>query len=748
MRKPHYPATFTATLLAAAASQAPVAVAAAPRVPVPAAMACPQPLSAGRPVPAPLGPPLSIDDSVRIENQGAFAASADGRMQLTDQVTLSQGERSLSADALQVDTKQNRVQVSGTVRYTDRNLRVQGEEGDFADGIGRISGAQFELPQQPARGAARLLELNQEGQLRLEDVTYTTCPEDRADWQLAARSVTIDTRTHTGVARDARLSFLGVPILRLPWLSFPVGNARKTGFLFPSVGSSSRGGLLLSVPYYFDIAPNLDATLTPTAYSRRGLDLGGELRYLTRRSEGQLTANLLPSDRAYGHTRGRLALTSTTQLPGDWRLTLDGEGTSDAQYFEDFSQGTDGASIAFLPRTARLSYRDARLDLGVLARNYQTVDQALAPADRPYTEVPRAWANGLWRSNGRWPLEYGFDSELGGFHRNIGVQGWRLDVAPHAALDIAGPGYFLRPALAFRATAYRLEDVAAGADRSPTRSLPELSLDGGLLFERSVGSRSQRVLTLEPRAMYTYIPYRGQDALPVFDTATPDLNEVELFRGNRYAGIDRIGDANRIAVGVTTRLYDGSDGTRYLAATVGQAFHFEAPRVRLPDEPAAVRSRSDLIARLELKAFEDWNVDLGLQWDPQQRRAERSEVRVQYRPAPRQVANIGYRFQRGRLEQADVSVAWPVASQWNVYGRMLYSLDEHQSIETFAGFEYSSCCWGVRTVLRDYVSRRSGARDRGIYVQLELKGLSSLGLAADAFLERAIRGYSDDSRRR
>ncbi len=754
MRTLRHPAAFTATLLAAATVQTPLATAAeAGRVAAPDAPmglpVCPRDrVFTADGATAPLGPALTISPGVTIENQGAFRIQEDGQLHLQGGVIVRQGERSLSADELLVDTQKSSARVSGTVEYRDPSLTVRGADGDFQDGAARITGAQFELPQQPARGEARLLELNQNGQLRLEGVSYTTCPPERSDWHIQAGSVTIDTNTNIGVARNARLEFLGVPIVRLPWLSFPVGSARKTGFLFPSIGSSSRGGLLLAVPYYFNIAPNLDATFTPTGYSRRGFDLGGEFRYLFSHSEGALTGNLLPDDSSYGSNRSRLRLHNVTSLPGNWRFTLDGENVSDAQYFEDFSQGTDGASIAFLSRVAHLSYRDPQLHLGILARNFQTIDQALLPLDRPYTEFPRAYADGSWRTNTALPLEYGFQSELTGFRRSIGVEGWRMHVAPQLALDMAGPGYFLRPQLAFDSTTYRLRNTATGEDRSPSRSLPLASLDGGLLFERSVGGRKQRVLTFEPRAMYLYAPYRRQDHLPVFDSGTPDMNWVELFRSNRYVGLDRIGDANQISVGFTTRLFDAASGTRFLAATLGQTIYFESPRVRLPDEPPATRNSSDLIAQLELKAFEDWNVDLGMQWNPDQLHAERSEVRVQYRPESQRVMNLGYRFQRGRMEQADFSVAWPVSRQWNVYGRMLYSLDQSQAIETFAGFEYSSCCWGLRAVAREYVSRRSGDRDRGIYLQLELKGLSSVGLAADAFLERAIRGYSADPRRR
>jgi LPS-assembly protein len=688
----------------------------------------------------PLQPALQLDQGIEVLSDG-LRVEADGAAQVQGNVELRQGDRSLRADKVNINPVDRSVSVSGSVRYRDTGLMVSGESGDFANGEAQFRGAEFEMPLQPARGSADLLSLSAGGVMRLEGVRYTTCPVGHDDWGIQARSVELDTKKSMGVARGARLEFMGVPILVLPTISFPVGDARKSGFLFPSIGSTTRGGVQLTVPYYFNLAPNRDATLSTTLYARRGVNLGGEFRYLTEGSRGQLDGDLLPNDRVYDATRSRIKFMDVTRLPQDWRLTIDAENVSDPSYFEDFSPGIDGASIAFLPRVLQLSYRDPNWRIGMLARNFQTIDTELLPEDRPYTEFPRLYADGDWRLRGALPLEYGFTSEASGFQRNTGVEGYRVDVSPRVALRYEGAGYFLRPAVALQATQYHLSETASGQDRSPLRTLPIASVDAGLLFERPVGSHSSRRLTLEPRLLYLYVPYRNQDALPVFDTGVPDLNWVQLFRTNRYVGLDRVGDANQVSFGVTSRLFASDSGTRYLAATLGQTFYFDAPRVRLPDEPPRDQDVSDLIAQLELRAFENWSVDLDVLWNHGETQVERSEVRLQYRPGPQQVMNFGYRFQRDRLEQADVSAAWPLSDRWNFYGRMLYSLSEDQAIETFAGLEYSSCCWGIRAVAREHISRRSGERDRGIYLQLELKGLSSVGMSANTFLERSIRGY-------
>ncbi len=685
--------------------------------------------------------PIRTDQAIDV-NSDNVSVDIAGDAQVGGKVIVRQGDRTISADQAHIDKARNGVDVTGHVDYEDPEIQVQGLAGRYEDGAAQFQAAQFQLRQQPSRGKAARLSLDKQGVLRLEDVTYTTCPPDSTDWLITASSVELDSAHQSGVARDARIDFLGVPLLYLPWISFPVGPARQSGFLFPSIGSSSRGGLQFSAPYYLNLAPNYDLLLQPTLYTRRGLDLNGDFRFLTERTHGSLDADFLPGDQETHTDRSRLHLNSTTQLPGDWRLHVDAANVSDAFYFEDFAQGADGTSIAFLPRLVELTYRDEHWRSGAVLRNFQTIDTGLASIDRPYTELPRLYASGWWMLGGGLPLEYGVDGEAVDFLRSAGVQGWRLDLQPRAQLRYEGAGYFLQPAVGFRTTSYQLRDVAPGQASAPNRSLPVASLDTGLVFEREIGARGQQRITLEPRLLYLYVPYRRQDGLPVFDTGLPDLNWVELFRTNRYVGADRVGDANQLSAGLTTRLFASDSGMRYLSATLGQTFYFTQPRVLLPDEPAPGARSSDLIAQMELKAFQNWSVDLGVQWNRQQSQAEKSEVRVQYRPQDRSVVNLGYRFQRDQLEQADVSAAWPVAKNWNLYGRMLYSLRDRSAIDQFAGLEYSSCCWGVRVVARHYLSTRTGQQDTGIYLQLELKGLSNVGTAADAFLERAIRGYS------
>ena len=358
----------------------------------------------------------------------------------------------------------------------------------------------------------------------------------------------------------------------------------------------------------------------------RGPDLGGDLRFLTESQHGELDWNFLPYDRSFDGSRNRVRFTDVADLADFWRLTLHAEEVSDPFYFEDFSQGPEGTSTAFLERSATFSYRDEHWRIDGQAQQFQTIDYTLPVDDRPYARLPRVAARSDYNLGGI--FHYGFDSELVDFQRPGGtleVSGWRADVTPGVYLDLAGPGYFVRPALAWRATQYELQYTLPGEPRSPSRTLPIASFDTGLMFERSSGSHDQRRLTLEPRLLYLKVPYRDQQDLPVFDTALPDLlNPVELFRNNRFVGADRQSDANQVTVGVTSRLLDAQNGRQFISGTFGQTYSFEAPRVLLPGEVPGSEKRSNLVAQLALTAFQDWSAAVGLLWDPQRQGSERS----------------------------------------------------------------------------------------------------------------------------
>ncbi len=718
-----------------------------------------------------------LPEEVEFEADGV-EGTREGELKLTGKVEIRQGERRIQTRDATYNPQDESFRVDQGVEYTDGTVTVRGSGAHIdREGGAVFEGAQFELADVNGRGSADRIRATTEGNLSLDRVRFTTCPLGNEDWMLTASDIDINQRAGLGTGRGTRLDFKGVPLLYMPIFSFPVGNERKSGFLIPTPGTSSRSGYSLTVPWYWNIAPNYDATFTPTYFSKRGTKLDTEFRYLNPLGEGQLDVEYLPDDREFGEERSLVRFVDQSDLGRRLRLNVDAANASDDEWFEDFGLGPEGTSVTYLNRSASLTYLDDRWLAILHAQNFQTIDFAtenrmpIAPVNRPYTLLPQLAVRGNFPDQ-PFGLTYGVDMELANFDHNVAglSTGWRSDFAPEIRMPLRGAGVYLEPAASWRYTRYKLDEDSLGGnvvDDTFTRSAPILSVDGGVVFERLFGSRQQRLSTIEPRFMYLYVPYRNQDQLPVFDTNLADLNLVQLFRTNRYVGADRLGDANQLAIGFTSRWLDAETGEQYIAATVGQAYYFDRPRVTLPGEAIEDPETSDIVAEIDLRAYGDWNIRGGIHWDPGETRSERGQLMLQYRPDFDRVMNLGYRFRRDRLEQVDGSVAWPISERWSIYGRMVYSLeddaiddtapfdpslptdtlprrDETGVIDQFAGLEYRSCCWRFRLVARRYVSDRTGDLDTSVLLQLELNGLSSVGTGANTFLERSIRGYSFD----
>ncbi len=444
-----------------------------------------------------------------------------------------------------------------------------------------------------------------------------------------------------------------------------------------------------------------------------------------------------------GRDRGYVRLRHLTDFTETLRLSAALEDASDSQYFEDFARGPEGTSITYLERRIELQFLGDGWRAFGLLQNFQTIDTAIDPLDRPYARAPQLFAEGDWPL-GSGPLTAGVDGELVYFHRDDGVTGARAQLAPRLSLPWRAPGWFVVPSATYRQIAYSLSDAVPGEGDSPSFGAPTLAVDAGLAFDRGSGRSGRLTQTLEPRVLYSWTPYRDQDGLPVFDTGLPELDMVRLFSIDRYVGGDRISDANRLAAGLTTRLIETASGRQYLTATIGQQYFFDKPRVSLPDERPETRGRSDIVAELGLSAYRDWSVDLAMQWDPDSSNTVLGQAAVQYRPAPDTVVNLGYRYRAGLVEQWETSAAWRLSNEWSVFGRYVYSARDDQTIDSFAGLEYEACCWRLRLVASRYLSNRTGEQSTSVAVQLELKGLSSVGTTSDTFLERGIRGYSRD----
>jgi len=711
--------------------------------------------------PADIGPD---DHRIHIDSDDAVL-NIDLDAVLKGHVTVRQDLRSLEADEVTYDYITDRLNVKGRVNFLDPKLRVRSDSGSYGTAGGAtFNQANFDIPDRNGRGNAKDIDLHPDGKVELTQVRYTTCPVGNEDWQLQADRLALDTKAQEGVAHNVIMRFKDVPVFYTPYISFPLGDERKSGVLFPSFGHSGTNGYELEVPYYFNLAPNYDLTLTPGILSARGAQLAENYRFLTYSSHGQIDATFLPDDRDDDHyNRSYLRAIDTTEIQHGLRFDADAASISDVNYFSDFAIGADQTSVTFLQRRADVLYYDDAWRIRAELQNYQTIDIAIPAYDRPVSRVPRIQANALY------PLldsqfEFALDSEAVNFLREAGpcqsslsaaasstpsvvgadpcASGVRVNLAPEIRWSNRGPGYFFEPAAGFDFTQYALTDVTYGEPRDPTRALPYARVDTGLIFERDAGSQAQRTQTLEPRLVYSYVPYRNQDELPIFDSGLPDLNLTELFRTNRYVGFDRIGDANQIALALTTRLFDHDSGAEYLSATIGQIRYLSLPRVGLPADlvseesallagqsvaaapvnplsiPGALTVRgqsfapypgqylnypglvgslptasqaaaaaaegltgyhaSDIVSEVSVSAYRHVSINLDYQWNPYTSQTDKAEASVQYRLDPSRVVNFGYRYQKGILKQVEGSFAWPIAGRWNLVGREVFSLADYQ----------------------------------------------------------------------
>ncbi len=688
---------------------------------------------------------LDNPETIQLE-AGAFEAQVgdEPRASMTGGVLLRRDDKLAGADTARFDPDNRALHLEGGVRYEDPGTQILSNSAEFSYDQGRIrfEGAEFSLGSSNARGAADALEINQNGTLALDGVEYTTCPPGSEDWLLQGKSIELDTNEGVGTAKGMRLRFKGVPILYLPYISFPIGDARKSGILTPEIGSSGRSGNEIRLPYYWNIAPNYDATITPRLLTSRGLQLETQFRYLTKSNAGQITADYLADDDILKTTRHQVRFNHRTLFANGWRNQIDFREVSDSQYFEDLGGSLSMSSITHLDRHVRFDYHSERVSALAQVQDYQTIDDAILPIDEPYRRVPQLLFDANLPTSF---FRFAIGSELVNFDRDVGVTGWRFNAAPSVSIPIRRPGWFITPEVALDYTHYQLENTLPGEDTEPTRTVPISSIDTGLVLERTMAN-ANRIQTIEPRLLYVSIPFRDQDGLPVFDTITPDINLVQLYRKNRFLGIDRIGDTEQVSIGVTSRILDVSTGRELMTATIGQTRYFGDRLVSLPGMPISTFERSDYVAQLRFLLFKNVNFDFGHQWGTGASDTTKSEARLQYRPASNKILNFAYRFRRDSLEQGDVSWSWPVAKRWNLVGRYNYSFRDQEVLERFVGVEYESCCWGLRLVSRRHISTRDGTRDSSFGLQLVLKGMTSVGTAADKLLERGILGYSSDLR--
>ena len=677
---------------------------------------------------------------------------------LEGNVSLSRGDQRLRAERITFDRLANRARAEGEFVYGDprQALRGQQAEVDLNAETGWFREVDYYLLSRNAQGSAEEVRLDRHQQRSwLEGATYSTCPRGREDWQLRAREMKLNHATGRGSASHLVLAFRDWPIFYFPYLSFPITEERQSGFLFPRQGYNSETGLDLAIPYYWNIAPNRDLTLTPRWMTTRGMMLGAEYRYLETWHRGEFDIEYVPHDRRYGGDRGSFNVRDRAAPLPNLYTDLRYEYVSDDDYLRDLSNNLDFLTDNYLERRLNVRYFGDGWQALARTQGYQILTPALfATTGKPYERLPQLIFSGE-RPSGPGGLSYQLHGELTRFHQTDVVTGARLDLWPTVGWALERPWGYLKPRAGFRYTSYWLEDTAPGASDSPSRAAPVLDMDGGLTFERplradwlGVGSGTQ---TLEPRLFYLYVPHRNQDDLPVFDSALMDRDFDWLFRRNRFVGADRLGDANQVTTALTTRVIDGPSGRERLRASIGQIQYFEDRRVMLePDAPPETTDNSGLIAQGQVNLSSRWSLQGGVQLEPDNSDLLRTGFDLRYYANPRQLVNVSYLLDRDQpkldlndqIHSVDVSLLWPLSAQWRVMARWNRALNLDRNLETLAGLEYEDCCWALRAVTRQY--RNSPAEvdsQNAFYLELELKGLSRLGGGLETLLQGSILGY-------
>lgn len=749
-----------------------------------------------------LSPSLQMHAKVGEHDMAAFLIAdkietdTDDKVILTGSAEVRRLDSVVKGDYIDYQQDDGQVRVRGNGLIMRGGSIVKGPSLDYnlnAD-TGRVDYPDFWFGETGGSGTADSADILSQQHMQLSNVQYSACPCPDPAWYIRSPDVDLRFDDNEGVARHGVLYFKDMPILYSPWLSFPLKKERKSGFLLPTYGMSSKSGIDLSVPYYFNIAPNYDATVTPRVLSKRGLQLGAQFRYLGRGYGGLVEGTYLPNDKRLGMKRWLLHAEHRHRLGAGFNASLQLNRVSDGDYFRDFSNfGLNEATRDHLISSARLNWSGNKYVRASLAAvKYQTLQDRTSRRYRTpqFDKLPELTVRAARYNWG------GFDvvsenaaTRFSMPHFIYGTHNYphRAELAPYQSFDgtrlrsyttvaypVVKPGWYITPKAGLHMAQYNTTWKGFGppginqwdparlqykpGPRSQSRVLPIMSVDAGMTFERDTtlfGNDSLQ--TLEPRVYYLRVPYKDQSMLPVYDTSMATFNMAQAFDENIFSGgWDRIADANQLTVGLTSRWLDADTGFERLSLTAAQRIYFDDQHVtlRANDNPRT-NTKSDYLVGLTAALTDTFNVRLDAQFNPESR--ERNRMTAGFRWEPKRLATIAasYRYDRDRSamlyhrepdpdaerEQISVTAQWPLTNKWYAMGRYDYSIKEKRSTQSILGVEYKGdCCWAARVVMQRYAVSRKDV-NTAMFFQLELSGLGSLGTDSMSLLRDRIAGY-------
>ncbi|WP_447588775.1 LPS-assembly protein LptD [Aquipseudomonas campi] len=781
-----------------------------------------------------------MDDNTPMDESPTFvSAKASRYAQETETATLAgdvvirQSGMQIEADEANLHQAENRGDLVGNVRLRDKGTLIVGDRAEIQldNGEAKIENAEYVMHKSHVRGSAQYAKREDSAIIRLKDGTYTRCEPGSNAWHLKGNNIKLNPATGFGTATNVTLRVKDIPVFYTPYIYFPIDDRRQSGFLTPSISSSSDTGFLLATPYYFNLAPNYDATLYPTMMTKRGLLLEGQFRYLTKSGEGQIGAGYLDDQQderklqsEYKDQRWMYTWQHKEGLDSRLLAEVDYTDISDPYYFQDLDNNLEVGNTTYVNQRGTLTYRGETYTARLNAHAYE---MATIGDITPYNRLPQITLEGVlpFQPGG---LSFAYNTEFVRFDRSLRkgdfsdengaltpwydtriqglarANGDRIHLEPSVSLPLNWTWGFVTPTIKYLQTNYDLSldqqgknDIATATPGSflaeqkygsQNRGLGMFSVDSGLYFDRNsqwFGKDYRQ--TLEPRLFYLYVPEEDQSDIPVFDTGENSFSYASLFRDNRFSGKDRIGDENRLSVGLTSRWIE-SNGFERQRIRLGQAFYFEDRKVQMPG--IDYKTRSDAQANVSPYALEyllrfnrDWRVSSDFNWDPDSGSTRSGSVMFHYQPEdnPNKIVNAGYRYRNDavrydqstgnwvvgggdfgtpgtpgyikdyyKIEQHDLSVIWPVVPQWSAIARWQFDYNRNRTLEAFGGFEYDSCCWKLRLINRYWVDYDeyslypddNNKPDRGIFLQIVLKGLGGVvGNKAESFLDQGIQGY-------
>ena len=663
----------------------------------------------------------------------------DRELILDRDVEIIRGETTLTADHATYWIVEDEIEASGNVRMTRFGDRYTGDKMRYKmdEGQGYVTNPTYHMKESNAQGRADRIDFETEDRALITQGTYSTCEGPDPDWYLESNTMHLDSGKDVGTAGATLIYFKGVPIIGTPYMSFPLSDARKSGVLAPTMGTTSTGGFEVTAPYYFNIAPNRDLILSPKYIARRGVQLGAHARYMDTDYAGETKAEFLPNDTQTKENRYSIASTHAQRLTPRLLFGWNVKAASDDNYAIDFSRNLATSTERLLLRDLYANYAGNFWNATVRASNYQVLQDVAAPIARPYDRLPQ-----LTLQAGRQDVN-GFDwtanTEVTRFWHPDLVRGERYVLNPSISYPIVRPAYFVTPKVSLHATSYNVQNPSARTSSSYNRTLPTFSLDSGLIFERETSIFGEAATqTLEPRLFYVRTPYRDQSLFPVFDSAEADLSFAQIFSENRFVGNDRVSDANQLTVAMVSRYIEES-GAERLRVALAQRLYFEDQRVTL-GAPRS-ESKSDLLASGSVRISNALSTEANLQYSAIKKDISRANAGVSWKPEPKKVLNLTYRRDLpNNLRQVDISGQWPVADRWYGVGRINYSLPDSRVSEGLLGMEYKADCWIFR-VVGQRIPTATGKATSTLFFQLELSGLTKLGSDPLDALRTNIPGY-------